>query len=88
VPVVFIPSLLRGLTDGATQVRVGGKNLRELLANLDAMHPGMKERLTDDEGRIRPEIVAAIDGETEHMGLLEPLSEDTEVHFIPAIGGG
>ncbi len=88
MPVVFIPSLLRGLTDGATRVHVDGKNLRELLDNLEALHPGMKERLTDDEGRIRPEIVAAINGETEHMGLLEPLHEDTEVHFIPAIGGG
>jgi molybdopterin synthase sulfur carrier subunit len=88
VPTVFIPSLLRELTGGATQVRVQAKNLRELLDNLDAAHPGMKERLTDEDGRIRPEIVAAIDGETEHLGLLEPLNEDTEVHFIPAIGGG
>ena len=88
MPVVFIPSLLRGLTGGATQVQVAGRNLRELLDNLEAAHPGMKERLTDDTGRIRPEIVAAIDGETEHLGLLEPLSEATEVHFIPAIGGG
>jgi molybdopterin synthase sulfur carrier subunit len=88
MPVVFIPSLLRGLTGGAAQVRVEARNLRELLDNLEAAHPGMKERLTDDSGRIRPEIVAAIDGETEHMGLLEPLHENTEVHFIPAIGGG
>ncbi|MCA9824199.1 MAG: MoaD/ThiS family protein [Dehalococcoidia bacterium] len=88
MPIVFIPSLLRELTAGATQVRVEGKNLRELLENLEAAHPGMKERLTDDSGRIRPEIVAAIDGETEHLGLLEPLQADTEIHFIPAIGGG
>jgi molybdopterin synthase sulfur carrier subunit len=88
MPVVFVPSLLRGLTGGATQVRIDGRNLRELLDNLEAAHPGMKDRLADDTGRIRPEIVAAIDGETEHMGLLEPLQEDTEVHFIPAIGGG
>ena len=94
MPIVFIPSLLRGLTGGASQVQVEAKNLRELLDNLDAAHPGMKELIKKvtamifGRERIRPEIVAAIDGETEHLGLLEPLNEDTEVHFIPAIGGG
>lgn len=79
---------MRDLTKGESRVRIAGASLRELLDNLDATYPGMKARLTDDTGRLRAEIVAAIDGETEHMGLLEPLSDDTEVHFIPAIGGG
>lgn len=88
MPVAFIPSLLRDVTGGASQVRVEARNLRELLDNLEAIHPGVKARLMDDENRLRPEIVAAIDGETEHMGMLEPLQENSEVHFIPAIGGG
>jgi molybdopterin synthase sulfur carrier subunit len=89
VAVVFVPSLMRDLTGGAARVTVAASNLRELLDALDAAYPGMKARLVDEEsGRIKPEIVAAVNGETEHMGLLEPITEATEVHFIPAIGGG
>jgi len=88
VAVVFIPSLLQAYTGGASQVRVEAKNLRQLLEALDERYPGLKERLTDDRGEVRPEIVAAIDGETEHLGLLEPVGEETEVHFIPSVSGG
>lgn len=87
--IVFVPSLMRDLTGGASRVEVSASNLRQLLDALDAAYPGMKARLVDEEsGRIKPEIVAAVNGETEHMGLLEPIGESTEVHFIPAIGGG
>ena len=42
----------------------------------------------DEEGRIQPTIAVAIDGETSHMGLIEPVREESEIHFIAAIGGG
>ena len=48
----------------------------------------MKERLLDEEGALIPEIMAAIDGETAHLGLLQPVNEATEIQFVPAIGGG
>src|ERR1700692_2745455 len=85
--VVWIPALLQGLAGGDRTATIPGATLREVIDNLDARYPGMKERLLDD-GRLRPEIAAAIDGETEHWGLLEPVKESSEVHFIPAIGGG
>ena len=85
--VVWIPALLQGLSGGDRTATIPGATLREVIDNLDARYPGMKERLLDD-GRLRPEIAAAIDGETEHWGLLEPVKESSEVHFIPAIGGG
>ena len=85
---VWIPSLLQTLTDGERTASIPGETLREVINNLDARYPGMKERLLDEEGHLRPEIAAAIDGETEHWGLLEPVKDTSEVHFIPAIGGG
>ena len=85
---VFIPSLLEGLTGGARVVEVPGRNLRQVIDALDARHPGLKERLLDEDGALIPEIVAAIDGETNHLGLLQPLAESAEIQFVPAIGGG
>ncbi len=85
---VFIPSLLEGLTGGARTVEVSGRNLRQVINALDERYPGMKERLLDEDGALIPEIVAAIDGETNHLGLLQPVTETTEIQFVPAIGGG
>ena len=51
------------------------------------MYPGMKDRLVED-GAIRPNLAVAVDGEIARMGLLEKVAENSEVHFVPAIGGG
>ncbi|MBM3949694.1 MAG: MoaD/ThiS family protein [SAR202 cluster bacterium] len=85
--VVFIPSLMQNLTKGQSKVVVPGKMVREIINNLDAQYPGMKDRLVD-KFRIRSNINVAIDGEITPMGLLGEVKEDSEVHFLPAIGGG
>ncbi len=85
---VFIPSLLEGLTGGARTVEVSGRNLRQVINALDERFPGMKDRLLDEDGALIPEIMAAIDGETNHLGLLQPVTDATEIQFVPAIGGG
>ncbi len=85
---VWIPSLLQPLTGGQEKVQVDGANLRQVIDALDSRYPGLKERLLFDVDRLRPEIAAAIDGDTEHLGLLEPVRPETEIHFVPAIAGG
>jgi sulfur-carrier protein len=83
-----VPSLLRSLTGGAGTVTVPGATLRQVIEHLDARYPGIKDHLLDEHGRLQPEIVTAIDGVTGHLGLIEPVGENTEIHFIPAISGG
>ena len=84
---VFIPSLMQTLTDGEKQVRVEGSTVRQVINNLEGMYPGFKERLVEDD-RVKPNISVAVDGEVTPMGMLERVSDDSEVHFLPAIGGG
>ena len=48
----------------------------------------MPKTTIDEDGQLVPEILAAIDGETAHLGLRQVLEETSEVAFIPAIGGG
>ena len=86
--VVFIPSLMRNLTGGVDRVEIPGATLRQVVNNLEAAHPGMKARLMDGSGQFQEGLAVAINGETTHMGLLEPVEDATEIHFIPAIGGG
>ena len=86
--VVWIPSLLQILTLGADKVTIEGATLRQVINGLDARYPGIKGKILDEEGRMQPGIAVAIDGTTQHLGLIEPVGEDSEIHFIPSIGGG
>ena len=84
---VFIPSLMQKLTGGENQVQIEGSTVRRIVDNLDRAYPGIKERLVEN-GRIKSNISVAIDGEVTPLGMLGKVGEDSEVHFLPAIGGG
>jgi molybdopterin converting factor small subunit len=84
---VWIPSLHRDLTDGQEIVTVEGETVGEVVAQLEARFPGIEARLCDD-GRLRPHIAVAINGEVTHRGLRQRLAAPSEVHFIPALSGG
>ena len=84
---VFIPSLMRKMTGDRETVVVSGSTVREVINNLEAEHPGMKDQLVD-KFRLKGNITVAVDGEVSPLGILEKVGEDSEVHFLPAIGGG
>ena len=89
MPLVWVPSLVQRATGAPERVRVSQGTVRHIIRALDEMHPGVWAELMDpDEDRIKPGIAVAIDGETNHLGLIQRVGEDSEVHFIPAIGGG
>jgi len=84
---IFIPTMLQSLTAGTKQVDLEARNIRQVIEQLDEMYPGIKDRLVED-GEIRPNLAIAIDGDVAIMGMLEKVGENSEVHFVPAIGGG
>jgi molybdopterin synthase sulfur carrier subunit len=84
---VYIPPTLQSLSAGATQVTVAATTVRQIVAQLEALYPGMADVLVED-GELKPHIAVAVDGELSILGLSERVSEDSEVHFIPALGGG
>ena len=87
MPVVGIPSLLRGLTDGQRSVSVEGSTVRQVIENLEKLYPGIYERLCDGD-RLRPSIAVIVDGNTSTLKLRHPLQESSEVHFVISISGG
>ena len=84
---IFIPTMLQSLTAGVKQVDLDARNVRQIIERLEELYPGMKDRLLED-GEIRPNLAIAIDGDVAIMGMLEKVEENSEVHFVPAIGGG
>ena len=86
---VWVPPRMQALAGGKKTVRVPGSSVRQLINNLEKEYPGMKERLCDEDGiDILPGIAVIVDGETSQLGLLERIDDNSEVHFIPALGGG
>jgi molybdopterin synthase sulfur carrier subunit len=87
MPRVFIPSLLRPLAQGAEDVEVAGATVRQIIENLNARFPGIRERLCSD-GELQPGLAVAVDGQISSLGLLQKVQPESEVHFLPAVGGG
>lgn len=85
--VVWIPALLRDLTDGQAQVTVPGETVRQVIAQLEKTYPGIEARLCEG-GRLRSNISVAVDGRVSSQRLRHKLTEKSEVHFLPAISGG
>ncbi len=89
MPEVWVPPRMQTLTGGKQQVQVPGATVRQVINNLEKEYPGTREWLIDDEeDDLIPGVAVIVDGETSLMGLLERVQENSEVHFLPAIGGG
>jgi sulfur-carrier protein len=84
---VWIPALIRDLTGGQEVIQAPGETVRQLIENLEMRFPGIKGRLCDENG-LRGNILLVVNGELCQRRLRQSLSEDSEVHFLPAISGG
>ena len=63
MPTIYIPSLMRDLTNGEEIINIEGKNMRQIITNLEAAYPGFRERLLEDgTERLKPNIAIMIDG--------------------------
>lgn len=89
MPEVWLPPRLQHLTGGQQHVQVAGRTVRQVVDSLEQAFPGMLAELYDaEEDSIMPGMAVVVDGETSQLGLLERVREDSEIHFLPALGGG
>ena len=84
---VIIPALLRKFTDGIDRIDVPGGTIREVVRNLGQRFPAIVEHLIEHD-QLKPSVAVSIDGEMATAGVLEKVGDTSEIHFIPAIGGG
>jgi MoaD family protein len=86
---VRIPTILRTYTGGAKAVDASGSSLSALIDDLEANHPGIKERLIENGDLRRFVNVYVNDEDVRFLGGLEaPVSEGDQVVVLPAVAGG
>ncbi len=87
---VRIPTPLRPLTQNRGEVESKGASVAELIDNLEASHPGIKNRLCDDTGELRRFVNIYVNEEDVRFlnGKATTLKDGDEVSIVPAIAGG
>lgn len=87
---IRIPTQLRELSGGAAEVSVEPGPLADVLAALDAAHPGFAGRLFDDGGGLRRFVnVFVADEDIRFLdGLATQVAEGQTVSIVPAVAGG
>ncbi|MDP9023318.1 MAG: MoaD/ThiS family protein [Actinomycetota bacterium] len=87
---VRIPSPLRSLSDGVAEAQVDATDVRGTIEQLEAAHPGFRERLLDDDGELRRFVNVFVRDEDVRFldGLDTPVEDGDVVSIVPAVAGG
>ena len=86
---VRIPPTLRTETDGAREVTAAGATVRDVLEDVAAQFPALRERLWADR-EIAPFVNVYVDGEDVRTlaGAETPVRDGATVILLPAMAGG
>ena len=86
---VRIPPVLRETVGGSRSVSASGTTISELLADLFAAYPQLRDRVTSD-GELSPFVnVYLNDRDVRYRdGLATPVGPDDTVILLPAMAGG
>jgi sulfur-carrier protein len=86
---VRVPTILRTYTGGQKAVTGQGGTLAQLIDNVEANNPGVKERLVDESGLRRFVNVYVNDEDVRFTGGLDTeVSDGDTVVILPAVAGG
>lgn len=87
---VILPRALLEYSAGADAVEAAGGTLSQVLAGLEARYPGLRERILDDQGRVRRFVHVFVNQDS--VAHLEPeevrLKAGDRVHILPSVAGG
>ena len=83
---VGIPQPLRGYTK-EERVEAFGASVDALLLDLDRRYPGIRFRMVDEQGRLRPHVRVFVNRERV-QSLATPLAADDDVQILQALSGG
>jgi len=84
---VVLPTPLAEYTRHRREVEAEGATLAELLADLDRRYPGLRFRVIDEQGAVRPHIKVFVN-RVQARSLAQALAPADEVLVVAALSGG
>jgi MoaD family protein len=90
VPTVKIPPVLRGHTEGQSEVEAEGATVGEVLRALADAHPATRQQLFSDDGELNRYVNIYLNDEDVRVldGLNTAAAESDTVVILPAMAGG
>ena len=87
---VRVPPVFRTMTAGASSVSVEGATIAEVLADLEAKHPGFSDKLFDDGGALVRYVNVFVDDDDVRFmdGLATSVPDGGTVSIMQAVAGG
>ena len=87
---VRVPGPLRRLTAGESVVEVDGGTVAEALDALESKYPGFRERIYDQDGKLRQFVNIYKNDEDIRFGsgLETELGQEDDLSIVPAVAGG
>ncbi len=87
---VLIPTPLRKFTDGSAKLSATGGTVAAILDSIEDQHPGLKDRIREDDGEIRRFVNVFLNGENvrDLEGPATAVKSGDEIGIIPAMAGG
>lgn len=93
MPITFlIPNYLASFAGNRTTVAVNAApaTVREALESLWKIHPGLRDRIVDEQGEVRQHINVFVGTECIRFtgGLSTQVPDGAELMIVPAVSGG
>ena len=87
---VLIPTSLQQFADGSDELEATGSSVREVLDDLMARHPKLKQQLYSDKGELRHfvNLYKGAEDTRRLQGMDTPVGDDEELSIVPSIAGG
>lgn len=87
---VRVPTPLRKFTQGSDEVDVSGDTVLAMLEDLEQKHPGIKERIMDESGKVRRFVNVYVNGDDIRFlqNVDTALKDGDSISIVPAIAGG
>jgi molybdopterin synthase sulfur carrier subunit len=87
---VRVPTPLRRFTGGAEAVSASGDTVAALVDDLQKNYPGIRERICDEEGKVRRFVNIFVNGDDIRFldNFATRVRDGDEVSIVPAIAGG
>jgi len=84
---VIVPQQLRSYTGGRISVDAHGNTIDAAMSDLDQQFPGIRFRVIDEQGNIRPHMRIFVNG-TRSLAINQAVASGSEIHILGALSGG